>query len=313
METDWFGASLEPLAGGYSGETFVVGDGDDRVVARIYRRQPERAPIDASLLRLVRGIIPVPKVLEVRPATADQPAVLVTEYVEGQRLDEVLQRDDPGLDREKLGHHLGEVLGSLSAMPFLSVGMFAGPDLGISAEGMPDLAGWAQHYRDSGRLAAWPEPDWLALLALIDVAEDTLASGQNPSRFVLAHSDFNPKNLLIDPDDCSVLALLDWEFAHAGSVYTDFGNITRFERDERLVRAITASFIDRAPGHIQDPFTHGRAVDLWALVELAGGMPSNAVRELASTLLLAQARAGDLHAWPWETPRVDPIGAGAVL
>lgn len=47
---------------------------------------------------------------------------------------------------------------------------------------------------------------------------------------MLPHSDFNPKNILIDPSDCGIVGILDWEFAHAGSIHTDFGNFTRFER-----------------------------------------------------------------------------------
>ena len=50
-------------------------------------------------------------------------------------------------------------------------------------------------------------------------------------RCCLVHSDFNPKNLLVDPDTLEVTGLLDWEFAHAGHPYTDLGNLLRFERD----------------------------------------------------------------------------------
>jgi aminoglycoside phosphotransferase (APT) family kinase protein len=306
-ELDWFGTPLSPLAGGYSGETFLVGDGADRVVARIYRRNPDRAAIDASLLRLVQGIIPVPEVLELRPATADTPAVLVTEFLDGVLLEGILRDPAVDLDWVTLGRNLGEVLGALSGMPFLTAGMFDGPDLRTTTEDMPtDLVAWAQHLRDTGRLAAWSDSDWQGLLALIDLAEDLLASGEQPPRVVLAHSDFNPKNILIDPVDLRVVGLLDWEFSHAGSIYTDFGNITRFERDDQFVRPMTETFVETAPGEIRRPFEHGRAMDLWALIELAGGTPSNAVRDLASELLLAQARSSDLLAWPWETPRVDP-------
>ena len=69
MTTDWHGAPVTPLSGGYSGETFLVGsDPADQVVLRIYRRAPERAVVDAGLLRLLRGVLPVASVLEVRPA-----------------------------------------------------------------------------------------------------------------------------------------------------------------------------------------------------------------------------------------------------
>lgn len=304
---------MTPLAGGYSGETFVAAGGADRVVVRIYRGNPERAAIDASLLRLVRGIIPVPEILELRPPTADNPAVLVTEYLHGVPLDQLLREDPPTLDWETLGYNLGGVLGALSGIPFLRYGAFADADLTLTSERMPtDLDAWAQHFRDDGRLAAWAEPDWRNLQALIDLAERTLDDGQNQQRVVLAHSDFNPKNVLVDPTDGGVVGLLDWEFAHAGSVHSDFGNFTRFERDDRLEGALIEGFVDCAPGHIRSPFDSGRAADLWALIELAGRTRSNPVSELATTLLLAQAREQSLWAWPWDTPRVDPADADAV-
>lgn len=310
---DWFGTPLAPLAGGYSGESFLVGTGDDRVVMRIYRRDPDRAAVDASLLRLVSGIVPVPAVLELRPATADQPPVLVTEFLDGIPLDRVLRADPPGLDWETLGCNLGWVLGCLSGIPFLRFGQFADAGLRIASGQLPsDLAAWAQHFRDTGRLASWPEVDWQALQSLIELGEQKLDDSPNSPRVVLAHSDFNPKNILVDPVDCGIVGLLDWEFAHAGSIYTDFGNFIRFERDDRMVGPLIEGFVDWAPGHIRDPYGHGRATDLWALIELAGRTRPNPVCDLATTLLLAQARRHSLDAWPWPTARVDPVDADAV-
>jgi aminoglycoside phosphotransferase (APT) family kinase protein len=310
---DWFGTSLTPLAGGYSGETFVAGSEADRVVVRIYHRQPQRAMVDASVLRLVKGIIAVPEVVELRPATSDGPAVLVTEFIEGERLDLVLRLDPPGLDWETLGYNLGWVMGSLSSIPFLHPGSFVDAQLTLDASGLPsDLAAWAHRFRDGGRLAAWAERDWHALLSLVDLAEETLSNGENAPRTVLSHGDFNPKNILIDPADCAIVGLVDWEFAHAGSVHTDFGNISRFERDDRLLDPMIEGFVDWAPGHIRAPFEYGRAMDLWALIELAGRTPSNPVCDLATALLLAQAQDQDLQAWPWRTSRVDPVEADAV-
>ncbi len=312
---DWFGAELRPMDGGFSGETFLVGaDTADQVVLRIYRRNPDRAVVDASLLQLLRGILPVPEVIEARPARGDEPALLVTEKLDGVPLD-VLLRADPDVDWEEIGFDLGFTLARLSGIPFLRPGMFSGPELAVSHVDMPtDLRQFAQHYRDNGRLAAWQAQDFEALLDLIDTAEEISAEAaqEDHGRTVLVHSDFNPKNILVDPVAGEVTGLLDWEFAYAGAPYTDFGNLTRFDRDDRIAGAALEAFVNQAPGvrHADD---RGRAADLWALVELAGRMPSNAVCELATELLLAQARSANLHAWPWDTPRVDPNEAKPVL
>src|SRR3954453_20157692 len=88
-------SSLTPLAGGGSGSTFLAGVGGERNVVRIYRPDasaPTSAEVDAAVLRLVRGLVPVPEVLEVRPARpeADQPGLLVTSFLPGVRGDELL-------------------------------------------------------------------------------------------------------------------------------------------------------------------------------------------------------------------------------
>jgi aminoglycoside phosphotransferase (APT) family kinase protein len=310
--TDWYGVAMSPLAGGYSGETFTVGSGDDCVVLRIYRREPERALVDASLLRLMRGILAVPDVIDVRPPTADAPALLVTEVLDGVPLDTVLREPPRRLDWETLGLELGRVLGTLSGVPFLESGFFTDARLTVSSAGLPhDLPEWAALHRETSRLAGWPERDWQALSELVDGAQDLLDAdvARGPVRTVLVHGDFNPKNILVDPREAVVTGLVDWEYSHAGSIHTDVGNFTRFERDDRLVEPLVEGFVDAAPGHIANPLEHGRAIDLWALIELAGRTPPNPVCELAGRLLLEQARTGSLSAWPWKRRRVDPMVA----
>jgi len=308
-QTDWYGAPLRALDGGYSGETYLAGAPPDQVVVRIYAREPARAAIDASLLRLVRGLLPVPEVLELRHPTEGRPAVLVTEYVAGTRLDELLADDPTAVDLERLGRNLADVLNSLAGVPFLRFAMFADADLALSTGAMPhDLQEWAERLRSHGRLSSWTVADWEALLGLIDTAEDLLADDaqRQPPRAVLAHSDLNPKNLLVDPASSRVLAVLDWEFAHAGSPYTDLGNLCRFERDPRLVEPLLASLDGVRHEDAARHLRLARAADLWAMVELAGRPRPGPVQDLATELLLAQARSGDLDAWPWPTPRVVP-------
>ncbi len=143
---------------------------------------------------------------------------------------------------------------------------------------------------------------------LVDLAEDLLAedAAARPARAVLTHSDLNPKNILVDPATSQVAALLDWEFAHAGSRYADLGNFCRFERDAQLVDPLLDSLADVGRADAVHRLTLGRAVDLWALLELAGRPRPGPVPDLATELLLAQARAGDLDAWPWPTARAVP-------
>jgi aminoglycoside phosphotransferase (APT) family kinase protein len=306
MDTDWEGMSLQPLEGGFSGETFL-GPGDDPYVVRIYRRDPDRAPIDAALLRLVRDILPVPNVEEVRFATVDTPAVLVTlRLTRGHPLDVLLdETDEADIDWRRLGTSLGRALATLSGVPFLRSGAFADPDLAAAPGSLSDdLREWAEQHRDTGRLSTWATADWNGLLEVVDDAEETMWSDGELPRPVLVHSDFNTKNLLVDPDTWEITGVLDWEFAHAGNPYADFGNLTRFERERDFVTALGEAFEHYTPARLEAPFWRGRAADLWAQIELAGRPESNTVTRLAEQLLLAQARTGDLDAWPFEGSRL---------
>jgi aminoglycoside phosphotransferase (APT) family kinase protein len=254
--------------------------------------------VDASLLRLLRGVVPVPEVVEFRPAEGSLPPVLATRFCGGVQLDGLL---DAGLtpdQYETLGINLGWVLGSLSSIPYLRPGMFADADLSLSTDGMPsDLTEWAQHFRDEGRLAAWQQRDWEALLHLVEEAQAVLdAAWQENPRVVLVHSDFNPKNILVEPSTGEVTGLLDWEYAHAGSPFTDLGNLLRFDRRPDFADAVLSTYSENVVDAPEDLLDRARAADMWALVDLAARRDENPVAVRAHDRLLAMARRGDLHA-----------------
>jgi len=283
---------MTPASGGFSGETFLSDFQGHKAIVRIYAgRSAARSgavDLDAAVLHLMRGIVPVPEILEVRRAIADQPAVLVTEYVEGERGDLVLPTlGDDGL--RVLGMNLGRILDRLAHVPTPRAGTFTGPDLLVEpfaglADGLP---GWVDsHLR---QLTTWTDAERAGLIAVADDAQDLLDAIQ---RTCFVHSDFNPKNLLVDPATLEVTAVLDWEFAHSGSPVTDSGNLLRFDRQPAFVAGVletSGADLDAA-----------RAADLVALVDLAARdhdeVRRNPVTTRADRLLRAMARTGDLHA-----------------
>jgi aminoglycoside phosphotransferase (APT) family kinase protein len=298
---------LTPLSGGWSGETFVAQTAGERTVVRIYPRPGHRGPaaneVDAALLRLVRGLLPVPEVLEVRRAdpVAGLPALLVTSFLPGVRGDELL----PTLDAEgrgRLGGRLGELLADLGGMPMAKAGPFVDGDLRIGSFDEP----------------AAPTPDGLAefveaqepglahlsvreLEGLREVAVDAQALLDKVGRRCLVHSDFNSKNLLVDPETLEVTGLVDWEFAHAGHPFTDLGNLLRFERDEGLTAAVLDAYAVRRHVAVDEALALARAADLWALVDLATRRHQNPVAERADRLLRTIAAQGDPGASPRES------------
>jgi aminoglycoside phosphotransferase (APT) family kinase protein len=290
-------ASLTPLDGGWSGETFVAEVAGERSVVRIYAGASHRGAnaheVDAALLRLVRGLIPVPEVLEVRradPAT-DHPALLVTSFLPGVRGDLLLRDlDDRGL--AVLGGRLGRILADLAGMPMLRAGPFVDGELTIGSfgdiDGLPDFV--ALHEQS---FLHWSQAE---LEGLRGVATDAQTLLDTVGRFCLVHSDVNPKNLLVDPDTLEVTGLLDWEFAHAGHPYTDLGNLLRFDREPAFVDAVLEGYVARHGGTPEGALEMARCADLWALVDLAARRGQNPVADRAHERLRAIARSGGVHA-----------------
>jgi aminoglycoside phosphotransferase (APT) family kinase protein len=269
-------ASLEPLEGGWSGQTFLAEAGGERTVVRIYadgRRGPAAHEIDAAVLRLVRGLLPVPEVVEVRradPATG-LPALLVTEFLPGVRGDLLLPTlDDAGLRRA--GESVGRVVATLGGMPLLARGVFADGDLTIKPFEL-------ELPESLGEVGAAAE-------ALLDVE----------TRTCLVHSDLNPKNLLLDPDTLAITGVLDWEFAHAGHPFTDLGNVLRFDREPAYVDAVLASYAELRGTPPERALDLARAADLYALAELASRAGQNPVADRAAARLDVIIAAGDVHA-----------------
>ncbi|MEU0313465.1 phosphotransferase [Nocardioides sp. NPDC006273] len=286
---------IQPLDGGWSGETFLAETGGERSVVRVFadpRHPPQAAEIQEALHRLVRGLLPVPEVLEVRRADLDMgtPALLVTAFVDGVRGDLLV----PDLNEEqqrRLGRELGEIAATLAGMPFLTAGTFADKELRVEAHAL-DLTDWVESYAD--RLD-WSPAD---LEGLRDVAADAQSLLDAVTRVSLVHSDLNPKNLILDPETLSVRAVVDWEFAHAGPPYADLGNLLRFDRQEAYVAGVLEGYVSARGGSTSEALDLARSADLVALVELGARRTDNPVAARAHDLLLEIARSGDVHIAP---------------
>ncbi|HZX07248.1 aminoglycoside phosphotransferase family protein, partial [Kribbella sp.] len=268
-----------PLAGGYGGQTFAVSAGGEDAVIKFYVKDPGRAAVDAALLQLVHGLLPVPRVLDLkRDGSYEEPPYLLTERLPGVNL-QVFLETATDQQRRTAGTQLGELLTRLSGMPFLRPGMFRDDELAVEPFGLGDLSEYVAGLElglDDG------------FAAVIDEAEELLAGGVD--RFCLVHSDFNPKNLLVDPDSARITGLIDWEFAHVGSPYADLGNLLRFCEDTVLAGAVLNE-LRWLGGPLVDL---GRAADLWALLDLAARAAEHEIAARAHRLVSRMADTGTL-------------------
>lgn len=300
-----FPTSLQPLAGGHSGETFLAEVAGEQTVVRVYGprsawRGPLAPEIDAAVLDLVRGLLPVPDVLEVRRGDpdVDLPGLLVTSRLPGERLDLLLPVLDTG-EQAVVGTNMGTLLGRLGHMVQPRAGVFT--DRTLVAHDPPDqfreLTVWVDAHADRLEVVLGGEEP---VEKLRSIAADAQDLGDEDRRACLVHGDFNAKNLLVDPGTLEVTGVLDWEFAMAGSPYADLGNLLRFDRAPAFADAVVAgyrdfmpAFLDQRPLHLLD---RARAADLFALVELAAREDEHEVVVRARKLLAAVVRSGDLHA-----------------
>lgn len=297
-----------PLPGGWSGESFLSRVGDVRQVVRIYdpsrAHRPDAAQVDAALHRWVRGLVPVPPVVEVRPAQDGAPALLVTQYVPGDRGDDLVrtarERGDVAT-LTRVGEQLGWVAGTLAGVPTLRAGRFSAPDLVVVPEPhREDLESVLE--RCLPQLREW-SPDLLdALCELVRRAQELL---DDVDRTCLVHGDLGARNAVFGKSQ-ELLTVIDWEHARAGDPYADLGSLLRFDRDPTWEGAVLDGWCQGrgasggAPGGVTPALARelARCSDLGPLMELAARPGGNLVVDLADVHLREAAARGDWHATP---------------
>jgi aminoglycoside phosphotransferase (APT) family kinase protein len=291
------GAEVVPLSGGYSGETFLVTGAGEQAVLRLYAKRPARAAVDQALLERLRGLLPVPRVLEAVtvPGGPGRPPFLLLEALPGDRLDLVLPAADEPL-RRRLAEAVTGVLVLLATERMPRPGFFTDASLDPAPipAGSGDQVGFLEAQLGAPWFAGLTDAERAGLRA---VARRAATATARPSRIALVHADFNPKNLLVDPATGGVTGVLDWEFAYAGAPLADVGNLLRFETDPVFAGAVAEAYADRAPDVPAGWLDVARALDLYALIDLAAQeAPANPVVAGARELLLATARTRTLAA-----------------
>lgn len=275
---------LEPLDGSTSGEVFLAETAAERSVLRIFaapHHPPGATEIHAALLHLVRDLVPVPPVLEVRRSAGDHPGLLVTGLLDGVRADLLLpELSGPALRRA--GAALGAVAAALAAMPTLRAGAWADPELRIAPGGSTVTDRVA---RQGAALVArgWADADVEALTRHAGEADERLGAVR---RTCVVHGDLVPRNLLVDPETLEVTGVVDWERSHSGHPWTDLGALLGADRRPDYVEGVLGAWGERHP--VAPQAVEPQAVEQLAVEQLA-------VEELAVEALAAGAAAAELE------------------
>lgn len=190
-------------------------------VLRLYARGQSTCRMERDILRTLNDQVPTAKVL--LDGSENAQPFLVLSWVNGETLDNTLNQQSR--NPANLGSQAGDVLADIHKLDFPDAGFF-GEGLKIEnpfplgQESFLSFIGPSLDARAGSRLGA-ERTDHLRQFTLW--AAPLL--DQLPESACLIHSDFNPPNLMVFHG--KLAAVLDWEFAHAGTALTDIANMLR--------------------------------------------------------------------------------------
>jgi aminoglycoside phosphotransferase (APT) family kinase protein len=279
---------VEPLKGGIMNWNYRLrlSGSPERFVLRFYDRNPASCAKEMRVLSLVRDDMPVPAVHHVEATGVDGfPPFCVLEFIDAISL-RALRRGgdmnavamasyDAGRLLPRLMAHRFERSGVLSAELAVVDGPFAGASLATVVE----------HFDASALFRERLDPSFRARLLAFVQSNEALHAGTGAT-VSLVHGDFNSPNIFVreTAGKWRVAAILDWEFAFAGSVFSDVGNMLRYERpgQPRYDPYFSRGLIDGGLALPDDWFLRARLADLPALCELLtrDDVPNEIVAEL---------------------------------
>jgi aminoglycoside phosphotransferase (APT) family kinase protein len=217
-------SSYQRLESGHANTSYVVVTAQAKLVLRLHVHDPAACAKERAIHELLQDSVPLSTQLGSHEDTVllGYPFSIST-FVEGVTLERALQ-GGAQIRLETAARSLGDTLARLSQFRFETFG-----DLAVAAgtsqlEVVPRSVG--DFYRDV--LFASPAASRLGplrdrLWQLLQTSAQRFPDAWPPH---LAHGDFNLTNLLVD-DHGELSAVLDWEFAHAGNIWADLGNLLR--------------------------------------------------------------------------------------
>ena len=280
---------IERFRDGFRNANFKVqlDSAPDMVVLRLYEHDPSLCQKELDIFHLVRDSVPVPCILYAEPAgTADLPPFMLLEYVQGIGFRE-LKRNGGREAVAQAAYSAGQTLAAIGRITFAKSGWLApagsperagvaragveGPTVtNALTEGPDPLPRFVDQCLASGNLQRRLDADLReSIHRLFWQRAEQLARLDNEA--CLVHCDFGKRNLLMREvaGKWSVAAVLDWEFAVAGSPLIDVGHFLRYERNAQpLLEPHFSTGFQQAGGKLPGDWRRlSRIIDLSALCE----------------------------------------------
>ena len=282
---------VEALAGGIMNWNYRIrlAGSAEPFVLRFYDRMPASCSKETRLLELLERDIPVPRVLFVAPDGASgRPPFCVLEWIDGISLRELRRRgDDRGV--ADASYDAGCLLPRLLRHRFDRVGLLDS-NLAVTDGPFTDasLVAVVEQFTSGARFRQRVDESLRTQLHAFLRATESLHPAAGPA--TLVHGDFNSPNIFVHEVDgrWRVAAILDWEFAFAGSILCDVGNMLRYERADRprYEPHFSRGLVDGGWPLPDEWFLRARLADLPALCELLArdDVPDAVVAELLDLL-----------------------------
>ncbi|MCB9229939.1 MAG: phosphotransferase [Deltaproteobacteria bacterium] len=223
----------KPITTGFTNSNIKVDLKSARsVVLRIQTSGIEKYKVEANALETVRNTVSVPKVLfqSERWDSIGYP-VMVVEYVDGVLLENALSSDEVNFDYYLIGSSVAETLAAIFEHDFQE-----------PVYRTEDYFKFVEHALSQISNSNILDSSTIKRIDTLIQKNSALVESCY-SKLGLVHSDFKPDNIIVDSDGTKVVAVIDWEWAHKGTVFSDIGNFLRF-KDSYPVE-LTTGFTNR--------------------------------------------------------------------
>lgn len=195
---------------------------------RLFRRGADVAELEHAVMQRVAPDVPLPRCHCTSTDGPDGRPYAIYDWVDGERLENA----DLGLAaRRDIGRDIGRILAAIHRTRFERTG-YLNNHLEVSEPFDVSGAGLVRFARsvlesDRGRDRLGSDTA-LEFLAWLDRNAGSL-DGPDANTAVLCHGDFGASNLIVSAraGHWRVVAVLDWEYACAGTPFGDLGNLLR--------------------------------------------------------------------------------------